>query len=95
MIDSRKLTKEFINYICDWVEQEYKNKNHDGFMETLRDKEAYWVADKGIEKRIQNKLFKRLNLKSTVKYEINSGTGNGELYIKLKFGAGKGENNGS
>lgn len=83
MIDSRHLTKDFIEYICGWVESEYKTKNHDGFTESLNEEEGYLVADKGIEKRIQKQLFKRLNLKSLVKYEIDPRTGEGKLYIRL------------
>lgn len=82
MIDSRKFTKDFIDYICGWVEHEYKSKNHDGFRESLDEKEGYLVADKGIEKRIQKQLYKRLNLRSTVQYEFYPVYG-GKLYIRL------------
>jgi len=83
MVDSRKVTKDFINHICDWVEWEYRNKNHDGFIENLDNKLAYLVADKNIEKRIQNQLFKRLKLKSTVQYEFYPVICKWKLYIKL------------
>lgn len=82
MIDSRKLTKDFINYICNRMEYEHKEYNYDGFIESLRDKEAYAVKDKGIEKRIQKQLFKKLRLKSEVKYAYYP-VGEGVIYIKL------------
>lgn len=83
MIDSRKLAKGFIDYICNWVEQEYKIKNYDSFRENIPIfEEAYCLRDKGIEKRIQKQLLKRLNLKSTARYEINQEV-YGMLYIKL------------
>lgn len=86
MIDSRKITKRFIEFVCDFVVDGYKNGN-DCFMYELRDdKEAYVIADKGIEKRIQKKLFKRLGIQSQVQYEITCSEyvyPHGELRIKL------------
>lgn len=83
MIDSRKLTKDFIDFICLMVENEYGLYKNDSFIESLRGDEAYAVKDKGIEKRIQNKLYKKLKLKSKVIYRIDPRTGEGILYIKL------------
>lgn len=87
-MDNKKLIKDFINNICDWIEVEYKNKGHTGFSYELRnDKLGYLIADKGIEKRIEKQIFKRLNLKSKVEYSTYPFTCNeyinGEIKIKL------------
>lgn len=72
-MDSKKQVKDFITYICDWVESEYKDKGYDGFEHHLNDvKLSYLVADKGIDKRIQKQLFERLNLQSKVAYELSA-----------------------
>lgn len=86
-MDNRKAVKEFINYICDWIEYEYTKEGHDNYGYDLRsDILSYLVADKGIDKRIQKQLFKRLGLKSKVDYKLNISEytyPNGELRIKL------------
>lgn len=85
-MDGRKVTKRFVDFICDCVECEYKAKGHDNFWYELKDnKETYFIADKGIEKRIQKQLLKRLGLNSKVKFEIKPSINerNAELRVKL------------
>lgn len=86
-MDSKKIIKDFIIHICDWVENEYKNKEHDSFAYDIRnDKMSYLIADKGIEKRIEKQLFKRFGLKSSVKYTLEPSMFeylNGEIKIKI------------
>jgi hypothetical protein len=86
-MDNRKIVKDFIDYISNWIEDEYKNHGNIGFWHEIHnDKLSYLVADKGIDKRIQKQLFKKLGLKSKVDYELNISEytyPNGELKIKL------------
>lgn len=86
-MDNRKIVKDFITYICNWIEDEYRTYGHDGFSYEIRDNKLYYlVADKCIDKRIQKQLLKRLGLRSRVKYELNASEyiyPNGELRIKL------------
>lgn len=87
MKNDKNIVADFINYMCDWAEQEYKEKEYDSFRYMLRDDRlSYLVADKGIEKRIQKKIRKKLNLKSKVIYRLLPSPCkycDGELYIKL------------
>lgn len=68
-MDDKKKIKEFVNYICNWIEHEYKTKNHIGFSYDLsNDRMSYIIADKGIEKRISKEIYKRLGLSAIVSY---------------------------
>lgn len=82
-MDNNKIVKKFINYVCDRIEYEHIEYNYDGFTENINsEKLAYLLRDKGIEKRIQKQLLKRLELKSIVQYEFYP-VGYGKLYIRL------------
>ncbi|MBB6625246.1 hypothetical protein H7E67_17665 [Clostridium gasigenes] len=49
--DDKKHIKEFINYICDWVEYKLIVNSHYWFSHQLgNDRMAYLIADKGIER---------------------------------------------
>lgn len=86
-MDDRKKIKEFINYICDWVEGEHKEYGCDGFVyELTNDRMSYLIADKGIEKRITKQLFKRLGVKLDIYYILSPSSNqylDGKLIIKL------------
>jgi hypothetical protein len=86
-MDNRKIVKDFITYICNWIEDDYRTYGHDGFSYEIRDnKLSYLLTDKGIDKRIQKQLLKRLNIKSRVDYQLNVSEyiyPNSELRIKL------------
>lgn len=82
-MDNKKIVADFINNVCRWVCYEYVGKDHDSFIENMNDSNiAYLLKDKGIEKRIQNQLSKRLNLNVTVQYEVYP-VGYGKIFIKL------------
>jgi hypothetical protein len=87
MKDNKKIVADFINNMCDWVERGYNDNNHRGFRQPINnDKLAFILADKGIEKRINKQLFKRLGLESIVRYELNPSTNKypyGDLIIEL------------
>lgn len=84
MIDSRKITKDFIYNVCKWVCYEYVGEEHDGFIEYVNDdKIAYLLKDKGVEKRIQEQLQKRLNLSVKVEYVFYPSHRKGKIYIQL------------
>lgn len=69
--DNKKIVAEFIKDICDFLEKGYKEYGHDGFRQTFKnDKMSYLLADKGIEKRIERKLKKKLNIDSEVVYKL-------------------------
>jgi hypothetical protein len=73
-MDTKKEIKRFIDYICDWVEDEFINKGNNGFSYEFKDDEmSYLLADKGIEKRIKKQLLKKLRLNIKVEH-ITSGT---------------------
>ena len=86
-MDDKKKVKEFVNHICDWIEYEYKTKNHIGFSCTLsNNRMSYIIADKGIEKRISKELYKRLRINSTVSCTQTAPVNeylDGEIKIKL------------
>lgn len=86
-MDDKKRVKEFINNICDWIEDKHKECRRNGFSyELTNDRMSYLIADKGIEKRIAKQLFKRLGLKSYVEYAFSPSPNeylDGELKIKL------------
>lgn len=86
-MDDKKEIKRFIMFICDWVEDAYKKEGHIGFSYDFNnDKTAYLVNDKGIEKRIQKELYKRLGLDSFVIYTLlpsDRAYLSGELRIRL------------
>lgn len=85
-MDNKKMVAYVIKYICDRIEHEYRKYNYDGFMENINNyEEAYYLKDKGIEKRIQRQLMKRLNVGSEVQYEFYP-VGYGKLYIRLLKG---------
>lgn len=86
-MDNKKKIKNFINYVCDYVQYGFKTSGHDSFMFDLTDDEmAYLIADKGIEKRVEKKLLKEFGLKSRVFYETKPSPNlycDGELRVKL------------
>lgn len=86
-MDNKKIVKEFIAFICDWIEKGYKNKEYTGFNYNFHnDKMSYLIADKGIEKRIKKQLVKRLGFKVRVEYIILPSQykyPDGKLNIKL------------
>ena len=68
-MDTKKQIKQFIDYICDWVEYKYKDKEDIYFIFNLtNDKISHIIADKGIEKRIEKQLNKKLNVDIKVRY---------------------------
>lgn len=80
--DNKKEVKDFIQYIFNWVYRQYYCDGDTNFQYTINEYElAYLIADKGIDKRLEKKLFKRLNLKSRVTYDFNSL--NGVLRIEI------------
>lgn len=63
--------KDFINYICDWVEHSYRLNGDDSFIYEIPDDNiTYLISDKGIEKRLQKQLTKRLDMESSVEYKL-------------------------
>lgn len=86
-MDDKKQIKEFINHICDWIEYNLRVNGHHCFSYQLsNDIMAYWIADKGIERRIEKMLSKEFGLKSKVTYELSPSANfylDGELRIKL------------
>ncbi|MDP4146968.1 MAG: hypothetical protein Q8936_21260 [Bacillota bacterium] len=86
-MDTKKEIKMFINYVCDWVEYQYRKNGHNGFVYNLRNNlMPYLIADKGIEKRISKQLNKRLGLKTKVEYTLIpplNKYSDGELKIKI------------
>ena len=70
-MNNQKVIKEFIDNLCSWIENEYKNEGHTRFAKLLRnDRLSYLIADEGIERRIEKQLFKRLGLKTRVRYRL-------------------------
>lgn len=86
-MDNKKLVKDFISYICDWVEYSLRVNGHDGlYYNVTNDKMAYLIVDKAIEIRIKNMLLKKFGLKSEVFYEFKELPNlhfDGELRVKL------------
>lgn len=86
-MDNKKKIKNFINYVCDYVQYGFKTNGHDSFRYYLtNDKMAYLIADKGIEKRIEKILIKEFCLNSRVVYETKPSPNkylDGELRVKL------------
>lgn len=86
-MDTKKEVKEFINYMCYLIEYMYKNDKYTGFSYELHnDKLAYLMNDKGIEKRIQKELYKRLKMNSRVVYSLSQSPRDclyGELKVRL------------
>lgn len=71
IIDTKKLIKDFIDNTVEFVITKHKNEMHTGFrVELTNDRTAYLIADKGIEKRIQNILWKKYGLAANVIYEL-------------------------
>jgi|GEM_PF-5161642 len=96
-MDDKKKVKEFVNYICNWIEYEYKTKNNIRFSYDLRnDRMSCIIADKGIEKRMSKELYKRLRINSAVSY-IQTASVNeypdGEIKIKLILNDWRDKNN--
>ena len=70
-MDTKKIIKDFIDKTVEFVITKHKNEMHTGFrVELWGDRTAYLIADKGIEKRIQNILWKKYGLASSVIYEL-------------------------
>lgn len=70
-MDTKKIIKDFIDTTIEFVITKHKNEMHTGFkVELWGDRTAYLIADKGIEKRIQNILWKKYGLASNVIYEL-------------------------
>ena len=70
-MDTKKIIKDFIDKTVEVVITKYKNEMHTGLrVELWGDITAYLIADKGIEKRIQNILWKKYGLASNVIYEL-------------------------
>jgi len=71
--DSKKEVKDFVQYIFNWVYSKYYCEGDTNFKYTINKYEfAYFLADKGIEKRLEKKFLKRLNLETKVTYNFNS-----------------------
>ena len=87
IIDTKKLIKDFIDKTVQFVITKHKNEMHTGFrVELTNDRTAYLIADKGIEKRIQNILWKKYGLASNVIYELRPSANlylDGSLRIKI------------
>jgi hypothetical protein len=86
MIDDRKLIKDYINNICLWVLDEYKNKSNTLFKIWPNQREyrlSFILKDKGIEKRIGKKLI-RMGLNPLVKYHKDEDYPLGIISIILK-----------
>ena len=88
IMDTKRIVKQFIDYICDWVIYENKKYGHTYFSYTISDNSSlyYIVADKGIEKRIEKQLNERLNMNVNVRYSMESSEyrfSTGELNIKI------------
>ena len=70
-MDTKKIIKDFIDKTVEVVITKHKNEMHTGLrVELWGDRTAYLIADKGIEKRIQNILWKKYGLASNVIYEL-------------------------
>ena len=70
-MDTKKIIKDFIDKTVEVVITKHKNEMHTGLrVELSNDRTAYLIADKGIEKRIQNILWKKYGLASNVIYEL-------------------------
>lgn len=70
-MDTKKIIKDFIDKTVEVVITKHKNEMHTGLrVELWGDRTAYLIADKGIEKRIQNILWKKYGLASSVIYEL-------------------------
>ena len=86
-MDTKKLIKDFIDKTIEFVITKHKNEMHTGFrVELSNDRTAYLIADKGIEKRIQNILWKKYGLASNVIYELRPSENiylDGSLRIKI------------
>lgn len=86
-MDNKRKIKNFINYVCDYVQYEFKTSGNDSFMFDLtNDEMAYLIADKGIEKRIEKILIKEFGLNSRMAYETKPSPSlycGGELRVKL------------
>lgn len=72
-MDYKKQVKNFIDYICEWVNDRYINYNENGFSYTISgdDKLSYIIKDKAIDKRITKTLKKKYNINAEVIYEVN------------------------
>ena len=86
-MDTKKLIKDFIDKTVQFVITKHKNEMHTGFrVELINDRTAYLIADKGIEKRIQNILWKKYGLVTNVIYELIPSANlylDGSLRIKI------------
>ena len=69
-MDTKKIIKDFIDKTVEVVITKHKNEMHTGLRVELSNDTAYLIADKGIEKRIQNILWKKYGLASSVIYEL-------------------------
>ena len=70
MIQNSQLIKEYIINICDWVQQEYKEKGNTAFKVWFTHAEeelSILLRDKGVGRRIEKHLKKR-GLNPLVKY---------------------------
>ena len=68
--DDKKITKDFVEDIFNWVKYEYTEYGHDGFeRKIINNRLSYILADKGVDKRLEKLFLKRLGLKSKVTYE--------------------------
>lgn len=89
-MDDKKIVKNFIDDLCEWVNKEYTNNECDGFVYNIdgHNRLSYIIADKGIAKRIEIKLFKMFNLRSEIIFRQKGSIHqylDSEIIIKLKI----------
>lgn len=86
-MDIKYEVAQFIRCICNWIEHEHLDKKHTSFQYDFNNDEMAWIInDKGIEKRIQKELHRRLGLDSMVIYTLlpsKNANLNGELRVRL------------
>lgn len=77
-MDNKKTVKDFIMYVCNWIEIEYRSKNSTHFCYKIEDEDmSCLLIDKAIERRIQNELKKRIGVDSYIVHNYS------ELKIRL------------
>ena len=88
VMDKKKIVKEFIIYACNIIEFNLKSEKYDYCSIDVPNDIVYLLADKGIDKRLEKLIFKRLGIKSNVIYRLFPSENlypNGELRVVLFY----------
>ena len=72
-MDNKKIVKDFIDYVFDYVAGSYRMHGHNRFSFDLsNDPMSYIIADKAVPKRLERMFLKKLGIRTKVTYELQS-----------------------